>query len=123
MKGRHFTDDFNDFTKSIISMNNELHQLTLDRKSKPSLKKTVFPHSSAFASLSATAAHALTMPSNGAVPMEIDAVRRGPISPSEKERRRKNYCGHGQRFVNDYPNKSAKAKAKDKKVNPSSGKA
>ena len=46
--------------------------------------------------------------------MEIDAVKRGPISAEEKARRKKEglcfYCG-GKHLAKDCPNMSAKAKA------------
>ena len=59
------------------------------------------------------------------VPMEIDAVRhRGPLSPEEKERRRKLglclYCGIEGHLRANCPNMSEQAKQKLKRSNPSS---
>ena len=48
--------------------------------------------------------------------MEIDAIRRGPLTPAEKEYRRKNglcfYCGKGKHTISECPNMSEKAKKK-----------
>ena len=75
-----------------------------------------------------TTAPAPVASSSGVVPMEIDAMRRGPLTAEEKDRRRKNglcfYCGQGKHLARDCPNMSEqKKKALVAKASPASGKA
>ena len=95
-------------------MDNELHELSLRRKSGSSSKRSTPSSHTPVPGPSSTP---------DVVPMEVDAMRRGPLSAEEKDRRRRNnlcmYCGAGEHFANNCPNKSTRAKAKDQKANPS----
>ncbi|KAJ2930719.1 hypothetical protein H1R20_g6374, partial [Candolleomyces eurysporus] len=117
-KGRHFTDDFTEFYKLCISIDNELHELAQNRKS--SSASTRKSYTSPTATLPSSSSF-----TSGIAPMEVDAVRRGPLSTEEKDRQRSLglclYCGQGQHFAQDCPNKSTKTKNMEKKA--SSGKA
>ena len=65
--------------------------------------------------------------------MEVDAIKHGPISAEEKERRRREnlcfYCGKGKHSVNECPNMSEKARKRSQnrantaKASSSGGKA
>lgn len=62
------------------------------------------------------------------VPMEIDAMRRGPLTAEEKQRHRDEglclYCGLGKHLAANCPNMSERAKRNFKsQAAPSSGKA
>ena len=64
--------------------------------------------------------------SSDPVPMEVDAIKHGPLSAEEKEHRRREglcfYCGKGKHTVNNCPNMSEKAK-KRSQPRANSGKA
>lgn len=108
---------------TVITADNRLHELereTRELKSKPSGHRhselaQVTPR---VASTPAPAASSSTV-----VPMEIDAVRRGPVTAEEKERRRRLglcfYCGQGKHTIQDCPNMSDKAKKARAKAVPS----
>ncbi|KAJ3527187.1 hypothetical protein NMY22_g9880 [Coprinellus aureogranulatus] len=86
-KGRYFTKKFVEFYKLCITIDNELHQLALNRKSNtaaPFRKPFVTPPSHSTPS-SARAPVASSSTNPDVVPMEVDAVRRGPISDEEKD--------------------------------------
>ena len=64
--------------------------------------------------------------SNNVIPMEVDTIHRGPLSPQEKQHRRDLglclYCGKGKHLATNCPNKSFKAQRASKAA-PSAGKA
>ncbi|KAJ3500264.1 hypothetical protein NMY22_g19315 [Coprinellus aureogranulatus] len=127
-KGRYFTQNFEEFYKLCVIIDNELHELALNRRAHASApSKRPFAGNSS-SSLPAAVPRAATSSSPDVVPMEVDAVRRGSITAEEKQRRRDLdlclYCGQGNHRAKVCPNKSAQAKAKEaKKAAPASGKA
>ncbi|KAF5342091.1 hypothetical protein D9611_002010 [Ephemerocybe angulata] len=123
-KGRYFTEDFVVFYKLCITIDNELHELSLNRRAAPSSSPS---HAKKFFPPPAPTPVASSSANPDVVPMEVDAIRRGPLTAEEKNRRRTLglclYCGQGQHRANACPNKSAKAKANESKAKPSTGNA
>lgn len=123
--------DFDKYVDLCIRLDNEFHERELELKS---IKKSSGAHPKSFTTYHTprsnfTPSPAPTTSSTDPVPMEIDAIKRGPISKEEKERRRKEglcfYCGQGKHSVDNCPNMSDKAKAAraKAKATPSAGKA
>ena len=58
--------------------------------------------------------------------MEIDAVKHGPLTPEERQRRFHEglclYCGKGKHLASECPNKSDKAKKRPPPAKASSSK-
>ncbi|RXW13331.1 hypothetical protein EST38_g12525 [Candolleomyces aberdarensis] len=125
-RGRYFTTSFDTFWKECVSIDNEVHQFELNCRAAKKISAPAPSHAQ-HPFHQPTSSATTSAPESDVVPMEIDAVRRGPLSDEEKARRRSLglclYCGQGKHFVKDCPNKSAKAKTVVTKGNPSSGKA
>ncbi|OJT05507.1 Retrotransposon-derived protein PEG10 [Trametes pubescens] len=117
---RDLPTNLKDYIKLATDIDNRLHERDLERKhDKSSTRPRHDDHRSSTTtqqrpSAPAPSASASTTNSSGHVPMEVDAVRFGPLTSAEKERRRKNglclYCGQGNHRVSDCPNMSDKAK-------------
>ncbi len=135
-KGRYFLQNFEEYSRVCIDVvDNELHSLSLDTAS-PRFVNGVPPSSPRMSEYSTTdnpfahrpaapAPSVLSNPSDylvttdikapldprnpGVVPMEINSIRRGPLTTQEKERRRNErlclYCGQPDHFVTSCPNK------------------
>lgn len=131
---------FDDYVKAVINVDNKLHRRVLERQdgsSKPSNKSMPSTSSSSqqhisytpYAPAAAPPVPSMPSSSNDVVPMEVNAIRHGPVPPAEKERRRKEglcfYCGQGKHSISNCPNMSPRAERnmQDKKANPSAGKA
>lgn len=133
-------DDFRAYVQQVIEVDNRLHDRELEAKresGKP--KQSSSSPSTSRSAAPATSARDLYHPphvntsapssssNNGAVPMEVDAVRRGPLTQAERERRAKDglcfYCGKGRHHIADCPNMSPTAKKARHAKLPSSGKA
>lgn len=123
---------FDIFVEQCTEIDNRLHAREVEKraanKSSHTGKPTPKPQARAPAPATTSAPAPTVAPAaSGVVPMEIDAVRRGPLSSAEKERRRKEglclYCGQGQHLISNCPNMSAKAKAASKPTASPSGKA
>lgn len=104
---------FDEFVAQCVDIDNRLHERELERKhntSAPTPRRTQDHHHSRQNHTQAAA----PLTSSQVVPMEIDAVKRGPISTDEKARRKREglcfYCGQGKHRVEDCPNMSEKAK-------------
>ena len=128
-------DKLEAWTKIVIDADNKIHDLDVETRelNKKAVAKSSNPKPQSSSSLPPASfspapvpAAAITSSNNDVVPMEIDAVRRGPLTPAEKEHRRKNglcfYCGKGKHTISECPNMSEKAKKKAK-ATPSWGKA
>lgn len=127
---------FDDYVKLCIELDNAYHEHELELKAS---KKSSTTKSSSLSyhtprpnyapSPSAPASTPSALASSDVVPMEIDALKRGPLTQEEKDRRKRlglcHYCGQGKHMVDNCPNMSAKAKAAraNAKASPSSGKA
>lgn len=109
---------FDAFVEQCIEFDNRLHNREVEKKltsksssSRSSDRQDSRPRVSTAPVPVPAAAPAVS----SAVPMEIDAVKRGPITADEKARRRREglcfYCGQGKHRIEDCPNMSAKAKA------------
>ena len=104
---------FDDFVNQCIEIDNRVHERERERKhsSRPSTSR---PQDSRPRASASTPSYSAPTPSSQVVPMEIDAVKRGPITAEEKARRKKEglcyYCAGKHRAAN-CPNMSAKAKA------------
>lgn len=100
--------DFDEYVTFCTTIDNRLHFRNLEKKeeTKTRSSSSSFPYSQASPSSST--------PSNDVVPMEIDSIKRGPITAEEKERRRAGglcyYCGQGVHRADDCPNMSQKVK-------------
>ncbi len=134
-KGRYFSQNFEEYSKVCIDIDNELHSLSLETAS-PRFVNVVPPSSPRTSEYLTTdnpfahrpAAPAPSVLSNTSdylvntdieapldphnldvVPMQIDSIRRGPLTTQEKERRRNErlclYCGQADHFVTSCPNK------------------
>lgn len=124
--------NFDIFVEQCTEIDNRLHAREVEKraanKSAPRTDKSApRPQARAPAPTPAPAPAPTVAPAaSGVIPMEIDAVRRGPLSTAEKERRRKEglclYCGQGQHTISNCPNMSAKAKAASKTNAAPSGK-
>lgn len=126
------SDKFDIFVQQCIEIDNRNHEQELEKKgssksSNPQRSNERHSSSSHPRHNAPVATTSAAQPASQVVPMEIDAVKRGPLSNAEKERRRKLglclYCGEGKHFINDCPNMSAKAKAAFAARSPTSGKA
>lgn len=114
-KGRYFTMDFDLYARTCIEIDNELHSMSLDSvkpsSSFPFAKRTQ-PSSSTLSTPSPSSSNS----NDQVVPMEVDAIRRGPLSSEEKARRRKEglclYCGQGKHLAAECPNKKSKTSGK-----------
>ena len=128
---------FDDFVALCIDLDDTGHQRASERLAESKHAQKQSSHSSKSSSNSkfnsnsstnqpAAAAAAPVASSSDVVPMEIDAIRRGPLSAEEKQRRRNLglclYCGQGKHLVPDCPNMSERAK-RNRMAKPSSGKA
>lgn len=139
-----------DWIPIVVEVDNKLHSLRMDENRKgfsksntagrqsqntPRTTDRTFPSRSGTTTTTAaqtfTPAAPVPSGSNDVVPMEVDAIKHGKITPEERERRRKEglcfYCGVGKHLVLDCPDMSAEAKLRyaqrKAKANPSSGKA
>lgn len=107
------SDEFDAFVDQCVLLDNRLHERELERRqfSKGSSHRS--QDSKPRASPPSFVSPAPST-SSQVVPMEIDAVKRGPISADEKARRKREglcfYCGQGKHRVEDCPNMSEKAK-------------
>ncbi|TFK25789.1 hypothetical protein FA15DRAFT_617027, partial [Coprinopsis marcescibilis] len=114
-KGRYFTRDFEEYAKVCVNIDNEVHNLALNtarNTTAPSANNYRCPFVP-YANPSLTSAAPNPPPaSNSVVPMEIDAMHRGPLTNEEKERRRTNklclYCSQANHFASACPNKKTK---------------
>ncbi|GJE99152.1 polyprotein [Phanerochaete sordida] len=104
---------FDAFARLCTELDDRLHERELEKKesskgssssrsdSKPRPRPAAYPAAHA-------AAPAVASSSSQVVPMEIDAVKRGPLSAAEKDRRRREglclYCGQGKHMIADCPN-------------------
>lgn len=129
--------NFDKFVELCITLDNNAHERQQQRKAegKPSSSSShsnsrsrFVPNPSYYQPAATTAPTAPTASSSSSdvVPMEIDAIRRGPLTAEEKQRRREQglclYCGQGQHTVANCPNMSERAK-RNQKAKPTSGKA
>jgi hypothetical protein len=111
-------------------MDNRIHRRELERhpgKSSKNSEHLHVPSENKPATHHASHVSPPAAPSSTDVaPMEIDAIRRGPISAAEKDRRKRErlcfYCGQPGHNVMNCPNRSERAKRKDNKALPKSGK-
>ncbi|OBZ76513.1 Retrotransposon-derived protein PEG10 [Grifola frondosa] len=107
---------FEDFVKQVIEVDNRFHEREVEKKhEKPS---SSYSH---LASKPLPVHHATMSSSSNdtAVPMEVDAVRCGPVSEAEKER----HCKlgfQGKHLISACPNMLSRAK-KTQKVPPKAG--
>ena len=73
-----------------------------------------------------TASAPSTSASTEPVPMEVDAIKHGPLTTEERQRRFREglclYCGKGKHLASDCPNKSDKAKKRPAPQKASSSK-
>ena len=129
-----------EYVKQVIEVDNRLHNRELEaRREAAASGKHKHSLSSSRSDTHVTSTrdsyrpvtHVTSAPSSSSqsdtVPMEVDAVRRGPLTQAERERRSKEglcfYCGKGQHRIADCPNMSPAAKKARKAKFPSSGKA
>lgn len=117
---------FNSYVQLCIELDNAYHRRENERRGETkSSHHSSYPRPNApRPSYAPTPALPTTTTSSDVVPMEIDAIKRGPISQEEKDRRRKEglcfYCGKGKHAVDNCPNMSEKAKAARAKAKVSS---
>lgn len=128
--GKDKGETFDQFVRLCIDLDNDYHRRSLEHKTNKtstysqSTTYSMFPTSS-FASAPASSPSR----SSDVVPMEVDAIKRGPVSPEERARRKSEglcfYCGQGKHSIENCPNMSPKAKAARSKAraSPASGKA
>ena len=101
---------FDDYVDLAISIDNRVHRRTIERQNQ---KKSTTAHPKPTTSHNNQSQSAPNPPQFE--PMQIDAakVRRGPLSPEERERRHREglcaYCG-GKHDIGSCPNMSPKAK-------------
>ncbi|KAJ3495812.1 hypothetical protein NLJ89_g10572 [Agrocybe chaxingu] len=135
---------FDQYVTKVIDIDNKLHRRVVERKDgsskSPSKGSSSFSSSKPFQSVFVpaspvsppVASTSFTTPSsssNGVAPMEIDSVKRGPLSKAERAYRAKNglcfYCRQGMHSIADCPNMSPKKKKqfKSNKGKNASGKA
>lgn len=119
---------FDNYAELVISLDNRIHSRHLERKDDKK-SHTARPSATPRSHYTPPPSTPVASSSSEAVPMEIDAIKRGPITKEEKERRRREglcfYCGKGKHLVDDCPNMSPQAKAAraKAKASSSSGKA
>lgn len=108
---------FDTYVLQCIELDNRLHNRELERKSnsKGSSSHSHRPERHDNQARAAQPASTSAASTSQVVPMEIDAVKRGPVSAEEKARRKREglcfYCGQGKHRIDECPNMSAKAKA------------
>lgn len=118
--GKPRPTSFNAFAWLCTELDNRLHERELEKKESSkgfSLSRSNSkprPRPAAYSAMH-TATPAVALSSSQVVPMEIDIVKRGPLSAAEKDRHRREgpclYCGQGKHMIADCPNVSAAAKA------------
>lgn len=120
---------FDEYVKMAITLDNKLHRRQVERQNtsfKTSNDKSSNSKSSSFlpSTPSSASAPAASSSNNDVVPMEIDGIKRGPLTDAEREHRRKEglcfYCGKGKHSVAECPNMSETAKRKFKGKNKAS---
>lgn len=119
---RDLPTNLKDCIKLATDIDNRLHERELERRHDKSSTRPRHHHDDHRPSATsqqrspapAPSTPASTANTSGQVPMEVDAVRFGPLTSAEKERRRKNglclYCGQGNHRISNCPNMSDKAK-------------
>ncbi|KAF8156744.1 hypothetical protein B0H34DRAFT_625253, partial [Crassisporium funariophilum] len=124
-KGRYFTNNFDDYSKLCIEIDNELHTLSLDNTARnlPSTnsssapRRFMYPTSSSSATPFSQTTATTSSTNNQVVPMEVDTVKFKILTEAEKiarkeERKRLGlclYCGQGQHMAANCPNKKPRA--------------
>lgn len=108
---------FDEFVDQCIEIDNRVHDREVEKRYENSSHRPASERKNRPRATPAppAAPQPSVASSSQVVPMEIDAVRRGPVTPDEKARRRREglcyYCGQGKHLIDDCPNMSAKAKA------------